>query len=174
MNRKSSDLIPQEHSHRLFLFIAGPGGLVQRDPTPSHLRNRAGKAVCLHRQMPMGPAARPLLDLKPGRGEIGGLLPCSLRYIDGSAYLYYDITSRQNISHLYSNRCITREWLTDFVWSLKRIQQELQRFLLDIRNILWYPEQIFQDLESNIFSFVYGVSITLVKLSRYRGLQCRR
>lgn len=90
-----------------------------------------------------------------GRGEIGGLLPCSLRYIDGSAYLYYDITSRQNISHLYSNRCITREWLTDFVWSLKRIQQELQRFLLDIRNILWYPEQIFQDLESNIFSFVY-------------------
>lgn len=89
------------------------------------------------------------------RGEVKGLLPCSLRYIDGSAYLYYEITSRQNISHLYGNRCITREWLTDFVWSLKRIQQELQRFLLDIRNILWYPEQIFQDLESNIFSFVY-------------------
>lgn len=90
-----------------------------------------------------------------GRGEVGGLLPSSLRYIDGSAYLYYDITSRQNVSHLYSNRCITREWLTDFVWSLKRVQQELQRFLLDIHNILWYPEQIFQDLESNIFSFVY-------------------
>ena len=28
------------------------------------------------------------------------MLPCSLRYIDGEAYLYYDITSRQNIAQL--------------------------------------------------------------------------
>lgn len=89
------------------------------------------------------------------RGEVRGLLPGSLRYIDGMSYLYYEISSRQNISHLYAERCITREWLIDFLWSLKQIQQELKRFLLDIRNILWYPEQVFQDLESNVFSFVY-------------------
>jgi len=32
---------------------------------------------------------------------------------------------------------------------------ELGRFLLDEQNVLWYPQQIFQDLESNIFSFLY-------------------
>lgn len=89
------------------------------------------------------------------RGGIRGLLPCSLRYINGRVYLYYDISSRQNVTHLYSNRCITREWIRNFVWSLKQIQQELGRFLLDMRNILWYPEQIFQDLESDDFSFLY-------------------
>ena len=41
------------------------------------------------------------------RGGIRGLLPCSLRYIDGNAYLYYDITSRQNIAQLFDKKVIT-------------------------------------------------------------------
>lgn len=108
---------------------------------------------------------RILLDKKPeekryqycilNRGGIRGLLPCSLRYINGSAYLYYDISSKQNIKQLYGGRCITRAWITDFMWSFRQIEQELGRFLLDRGNILWYPEQIYQDLESNVFSFLY-------------------
>ncbi len=108
---------------------------------------------------------RILLDKKPeekryqycilNRGGIKGLLPCSLRYINGLAYLYYDISSQQNVSQLYNGRCITRKWMSDFMWSFRQAQQELSRFLLDIGNVLWYPEQIFQDLESNIFSFIY-------------------
>ncbi len=89
------------------------------------------------------------------RGGIKGLLPCSLRYINGMAYLYFDITSKQNVSQLFQKRCVNRTWLKDFLWSLSQIQLELGRFLLDEHNILWYPEQVFQDLESNIFSFLY-------------------
>ena len=108
---------------------------------------------------------RILLDKKPeekryqycilNRGGIKGLLSCSLRYLNGLASLYYDITSKQSIMQLYGKRCITREWFKDFLWSLGQIQTELGRFLLDERNILWYPEQIFQELESNVFSFLY-------------------
>ncbi len=90
-----------------------------------------------------------------GRCQIRGLLPCSLRYINGQAYLYYDISSKQNIALLYGNRCINREWVRDFLWSLRNIRQELKSFLLDMNNILWYPEQIFQELENNVFSFLY-------------------
>lgn len=108
---------------------------------------------------------RILLDKKPeenryqycilSRGGIKGLLPCSLRYINGLAYLYYDISSKQNVAQLFSARCITRQWVKDFLWSMQQIQQELGRFLLDDKNVLWYPEQIFQDLECNLFSFLY-------------------
>lgn len=108
---------------------------------------------------------RILLDKKPeenryqfcilSRGGIKGLLSCSLRYINGQAYLYYDISSKQNVAQLFGSRCITREWIRDFLWSVQQIQQELGRFLLDDRNILWYPDQVFQDLESNVFSFLY-------------------
>lgn len=108
---------------------------------------------------------RILLEKKPeenkyqycilSRGGIKGLLPCSLRYINGLAYLYYDISSKQNTAQLFSCRCITREWVKDFLWSMQQIRQELERFLLDCSNILWYPNQIFQDLESNVFCFLY-------------------
>ncbi|MCM1192985.1 MAG: FHA domain-containing protein [Butyrivibrio sp.] len=89
------------------------------------------------------------------RGGIRGLLSCSLRYINGTAYLYYNISSKQNIRQLYGGRCITRAWITDFIWSFRQIERELGRFLLDRKNILLYPEQIYQDLESNVFSFLY-------------------
>ncbi|MBE5874471.1 MAG: FHA domain-containing protein [Lachnospiraceae bacterium] len=108
---------------------------------------------------------RILLDKKPeerkyqycilSRGGIKGLLPFSLRYMNGLAYLYYDITSKQNVAQLFEERCITAEWLKDFMWSMKQVRMELERFLLDEKNILWYPEQIFQDLEKNLFSFLY-------------------
>lgn len=108
---------------------------------------------------------RILLDQKPedkkyqycilNRGGIRGLLPCSLRYINGVGYLYYDISSRQNMIQRYGSKNITREWFRDFIWSYRQIRLEMERFLLDIQNILWYPEQIFQDIESNEFSFLY-------------------
>ncbi len=108
---------------------------------------------------------RLLLESKPeekkyqycilSRGGIKGLLPCSLRYINGLAYLYYDITSRQNIAQIYGKRPLTRQWVKDFMWSFHQIQLELARFLLDEQNVLWYPQQIFQDLDDNVFAFLY-------------------
>lgn len=108
---------------------------------------------------------RVLLDKKPEenryqycivtRGGIRGLLPCSLRYINGQAYLYYDISSTQSVAQLYAHKAIGRQWMKDFLWGMRRIKQELGRFLLDDANVLWYPEQIFQDLEKNDFYFLY-------------------
>lgn len=89
------------------------------------------------------------------RSGIKGLLSCSLRYIDGAAYLYYDISSKQSIVQLFGNKLITRDWLRDFMWSLQQVRQELERYLLDGHNLIWYPEHVFQDLDSRIFSFMY-------------------
>ena len=89
------------------------------------------------------------------RGGIKGLLSCSLRYINGLAYLYYDITSKQNVEQIYGKRAMSRQWVKDFMWSVQQIREELSRFLLDEQNVLWFPGQIYQDLETNIFSFLY-------------------
>lgn len=89
------------------------------------------------------------------RGGIRFLLPCSLRYIDGEAYLYYDISSTQNIAQLFVGRTLGREWMRDFLWGMERMQQELSRFLLEGRNVVWTPEQIYQDLEKKNFYFMY-------------------
>lgn len=90
-----------------------------------------------------------------GRGGIRYLLPCSLRYIDSEAYLYYDISSTQNIMQVFKERKINREWIKDFLWGIKQMRYELDRFLLDENCIIWNPEHIFQDLEKNDFFFLY-------------------
>lgn len=108
---------------------------------------------------------RLLLEQKPeekkyqycmlSRGGIKGLLPCSLRYIDGEAYLYYDITSRQNIAQLFEKKPVTRQWVMDFLWSMRRVRQEMSRFLLEESNIIWFPQHVYQDLEKKEFYFIY-------------------
>ncbi len=108
---------------------------------------------------------RLLLEQKPeekryqycmiSRGGIKGLLSCSLRYIDGDAYLYYDITSKQNIAQLFEKRPITRQWMLDFLWSIRRVRGEMSRFLLEERNLIWFPQHVYQDLEKNDFCFIY-------------------
>ena len=108
---------------------------------------------------------RLLLEQKPeekkyqycmiSRGGIRGLLPCSLRYIDGEAYLYYDITSRQNIAQLFEKKPMTRQWVMDFLWSMRRVRQEMSRFLLEESNIIWFPQHVYQDLEKKDFYFIY-------------------
>lgn len=89
------------------------------------------------------------------RGGIGGLLDCSIRNIDGETYLYYDISSKQTIAQMYQMTTINREWLLDFLTSVKALQGELYRFLLEEENILWNPEQVFQEIDKNRFYFVY-------------------
>lgn len=89
------------------------------------------------------------------RGGIRFLLPCSLRYINGDAFLYYDISSRQNMAQLFEGRVIKRDWMKDFLWGMERMQQELGRYLLEVRHVIWSPEHIYQDLEKNDFYFMY-------------------
>ena len=89
------------------------------------------------------------------RGGIKGLLPCSLRYINGQAYLYYDITSKQNTAQFCAKQIIDRKWVRNLFLGLKQLKKELERFLLDDKNILLYPDQIFQDVGNRNFFFLY-------------------
>ncbi len=89
------------------------------------------------------------------RGGIRHLLPASLRYMDGEAYLYYDISSMQNVQQLFSQRVIKRVWIKDFLWGVRQLHSELDRFLLEDQSIIWSPRQVFQDLEKNDFFFMY-------------------
>lgn len=89
------------------------------------------------------------------RGGITGLLSFEIRYIDSDAYMYYDITSRQNLTTLYSKKPLDRNWVISFFTSMKRIKDEAVRFLLDPGNLIWNPSNIFQDLKTGKFGYLY-------------------
>jgi hypothetical protein len=89
------------------------------------------------------------------RGGITGLLPFEIRYIDSDAYMYYDITSKQNISTLYSKKPLDRDWVISFFSSMKRIRSEAVRFLLDPSNLIWNPGNVYRDLKTGNFGYLY-------------------
>lgn len=89
------------------------------------------------------------------RGGITGLLSFEIRYIDSDAYMYYDITSRQNLTTLYSKKPLDRNWVISFFSSMKRIRSEAVRFLLDTSNLIWNPGNVYQDLKSGSFGYLY-------------------
>ncbi|MBQ7919613.1 MAG: FHA domain-containing protein [Lachnospiraceae bacterium] len=90
-----------------------------------------------------------------GRGGIKYLLPCSLRIMDEKYYLYYDISSKQNVSQSFGDRRITRDWMRHFLGEVVAVKAELERYLLEDRCITWNPRHIYQDLERDDFFFMY-------------------
>jgi len=89
------------------------------------------------------------------RGGLKYLLPCQFQSVNGEGYLDYEISSSQNVRQVFAGKSIRREWMEEFLWGMQKMRQELTRFLLDERNIVWNPEYIFQDLEKNDFQFLY-------------------
>lgn len=90
-----------------------------------------------------------------GRGGIKYLLPCSLRIVDEKYYLYYDISSKQNVSQIFGEKRITREWMGHFLSEVVAVKAELERYLLEDTCITWNPRHIYQDLERDDFYFMY-------------------
>ena len=74
---------------------------------------------------------------------IPGLLKFYDKQIDGRIMFYYDITSRQPLSRIVEHRGLTAQELqtliSDFICMLK----QLERFLLDERQLNITPEHIY-------------------------------
>ena len=87
--------------------------------------------------------------------RIHGLLPCSMRGIDGETYLYYDITSRQSLARRYDHEKVSGKEMKQILYAVCRVFQTLADYLLDSSRIFLDPEYIFYDLESEEFCFTY-------------------
>lgn len=87
--------------------------------------------------------------------KIEGLLECQERHINGDMFLYYEITSKQNLAYLYENSHIDCRQLQKFFVQLKMVWEGLSRYLLDERNLLLNPEYIYMDVETQELFFIY-------------------
>lgn len=87
--------------------------------------------------------------------QIEGLLPCKEKHINGDAFLYYEITSKQNLQNLYEGRKITMKQLRNIFINLKMIEQKLSKFLLNESNLVLQPEYIYADVETEKLYFLY-------------------
>ena len=83
------------------------------------------------------------------------MLPCSVRFIDNTCLLYYDVTSMQALSVLYETRKIGFAALREILTGLMIAQEKLAAFLLDSRRMVYDPECIFYDFDKKEYQFAY-------------------
>lgn len=87
--------------------------------------------------------------------EIPGLLRCRLRKINGDAYLYYEITSKQPLTRVFEHRAAGAEDIRALALSLRETLEGIARYLLPDDGIVLEPEFIYMDLETKEMRFCY-------------------
>lgn len=87
--------------------------------------------------------------------RIGGLLPCSLRYLDGEELLYYDITSRQPLARLYESRRMKASDLERIIRDTAAVQAQLGEYMLDESGVLLEEEVILRMWRQKSFILLF-------------------
>lgn len=87
--------------------------------------------------------------------EIPGLLRCRLRKINGEAYLYYEITSKQPLTRVFEHRAAGAEDIRALALSLRETLEGIARYLLPDDGMVLEPEFIYMDLETKEMRFCY-------------------
>lgn len=72
--------------------------------------------------------------------KINGLLVSHTNAFNGSCDIYYDISSKQPLSRIYAGREMDFKDVCGVLTSLKTVLEEMKRYLLDSRNILFHPD----------------------------------
>lgn len=83
------------------------------------------------------------------------LLPCITRNVNNEICLYYEISSKQSIKHLFEKEKISYQTLFHLMESVNEAAKEAKNYLLLDRYLLLSPEYIFANLEKEIFCFIY-------------------
>lgn len=87
--------------------------------------------------------------------SIKGLLPCRERMRNGDTYLYYEIQSKKTLGCRYEMRELDYEALRNLFFYLHLLGIELDKYLLDIGNVVFNEQYIFQDVETGETGFIF-------------------
>lgn len=87
--------------------------------------------------------------------HIEGLLPCSVRKMNGTARYFYDITSRQSVDSICERDCLGEKEIRIFLKGLYKTLAEVRRYLLDPDKVMLDPKMIYLDVETGEPLFCY-------------------
>jgi hypothetical protein len=88
-------------------------------------------------------------------GRIKKLLPVSLRKIDLEQLLYYEVSSMVSMEDRFSSKGMSADELKCFLRELKEMLEGLSEYLLGEEGILFDPENIYVNISSGEYRFMY-------------------
>lgn len=83
------------------------------------------------------------------------MLQCSLRHVNGTAFFYYDISSRTTLESLYRGRQISFQQVRELFEQLCGIYGRLGDYFMDETKLVLLPEHIYYDLSRKKYIGLY-------------------
>ncbi len=87
--------------------------------------------------------------------KIDGIIPFTVREMNGDVSLYYEIDSKLSLLNRYSKRKMTYEKLVSFLESVMKVSEGLSRFFLDESELVFDLECVFEELSTGNIFFLY-------------------
>ena len=103
-------------------------------------------------------------------GKIGEILKCSVRYINGITYYYYDISSRTTLENLYRGKKMSSAQVMDLLSQLHGICEKLAGYFMEERGLVLLPEHIYYDFAERRFIGLYYPDYTMEGPDAYKPL----
>ena len=88
-------------------------------------------------------------------GKIGEILSCSVRYINGCTYYYYDISSRTTLDSMYRGKKMTYAQVKDVLCQIRGIYERLAGYFMEERSLVLQPEHIYYDITDGKYIGLY-------------------
>ena len=103
-------------------------------------------------------------------GKIEEILRCSVRYINGSTYYYYDISSRTTLDSLYRDRKISYEQIKDIFRQIHGIYEKLAGYFMEEAGLVLLPEHIYYNITDQKYIGLYYPDYQIQQSDTYRPL----
>lgn len=105
--------------------------------------------------------------------QIPGLLKCKQHILDGKTEFYYEITSKQPMSRVFSTEKIRSEDIQIIFSGIEKAMQKAAEFLLDDNNFVLTPDYTYMDMETKEVFLCYlplykqDITVSFRELSEY-------
>ena len=103
-------------------------------------------------------------------GKIEEILRCSVRYINGSTYYYYDISSRTTLDSLYRDKKMSYEQVKDVLCQIHRIYEKLAGYFMEEVGLVLLPEHIYYDFTDQKYIGLYYPDYQAGETGAYKPL----
>lgn len=87
--------------------------------------------------------------------QIDGLLPCLIQRLDGQTYYYYEITSGQEFTSIYTGQKMQYQELQNLFVSLAQVLKRLHSFLLNPEHLVLDPHFLYCENGTKSWQFCY-------------------
>ncbi|MDE7231797.1 MAG: hypothetical protein K2N37_01795, partial [Lachnospiraceae bacterium] len=87
--------------------------------------------------------------------KIEEILHCSLRYVNGESYFYYEISSKTTLENLYHDRQMSFEQVRDLLQQLYGIYCKLGDYFMEESKLVLLPQFIYYDLTRKKYIGLY-------------------